>query len=249
MWFRRHPPGARPWPAGSRSPLSPLTAASPLEDPAPPSLPQPLDAPRSPQHAPGLLQLCGTHMPPGMCPQGGGDLELSLQREPGSPVREAPQVFLCLREHGSAGPPGTHGSCPGTKVYTSVGVPPPGRARPAEGSQARRLLMAPTPGAQCVCPRGPSYPHGPHTQCRDRLLVWGNGLRQLPWAHLLAARQGERAPKIHFQVPRRERERPSPDRSSPDRWGVPAVLGATRPSTRIDLAGFQQLRTTPTGDL
>lgn len=88
------------------SPLSPLTAASPLEDPAPPSLPQPLDAPRSPQHAPGLLQLCGTHTPPGMCPQGGGDLELSLQREPGSPVREAPQVFLCLREHGSAGPPG-----------------------------------------------------------------------------------------------------------------------------------------------
>lgn len=145
--------------------------------------------------------------------------------------------------------PWAHRSCPGTKVYTSVGVPPPGRARPAEGSQARRLLMAPTPGAQCVCPRGPSYPHGPHTQCRDRLLVWGNGLRQLPWAHLLAARQGERAPKIHFQVPRRERERPSPDRSSPDRWGVPAVLGATRPSTRIDLAGFQQLRTTPTGDL
>lgn len=164
-------------------------------------------------------------MPPGMCPQGGGDLELSLQREPGSPVREAPQVFLCLREHGSAGPPGTHGSCPGTNLYTSVGVPPPGRARPAEGSQARGLLMAPTPGAQCVFPRGPSYPHGPHTQCRDRLLVWGNGLRQLPWAHLLAARQGERAPKIHFQVPRRERERPSPTGLHPTGGVCPRSLG------------------------
>jgi len=216
------PPGARPWPAGSREPaLAPLLLPFWRTQPCPAS-PSPWKPLGAPSTALGSCSRAGHTRPRSASPRWGRPGTFSAKGA-GQP-----------RPGGTAGIPVSQGvrECRAPwdarkllNVYTGVGIPPPGRSQPAEGSRARGLLTAPTSGAQGVCPRRPSYPHGPHTQCRDRLLVWGNGLRELPWAHLLAARQGERAPKIHFQVS--GRARPSLDGSSPDRWGVPAVLGAT----------------------
>lgn len=211
------PPGARPWPAGSREPaLAPLLLPFWRTQPCPasPSPWKPLGAPSTPL---GSCS-CAGHTAQECVPEVGEAWNFLCKGRWAAPLggTAGMSVSQGARECRA---PGTRGSCAG------VGIPPPARSRPAEGSRARGLLTAPTSGAQGACPWGPSYPHGPHTQCRDRLLVWGNSLRELPWAHLLATRQGERAPKIHFQAP--GRARPSLDGSSPDRWGVPAVLRAT----------------------
>ena len=105
-------------------------------------------------------------------------------------------MSLCLGECGGAGPPGTHGSRPGTNVYTGVPVPPPGRSRHTEGSRAWGLLTAPMPGPQAVRPRGPSYPppaRPPHT-ARGQAAGLGHRAERPPLGHLLAARQ-EKGPQ------------------------------------------------------
>ena len=104
--------------------------------PASPSSWKPLGAPSMP---PGLLQLCRTQTPPGVCPCGGEGLELSPPRELGTPIWEALLMSVswgtwgCRAPRDARKPPGyecLHGcrcSAP-RKVPSHTGVPGLGAA-------------------------------------------------------------------------------------------------------------------------
>ena len=133
-------------------------------------------------------------------------------------------------------------------VYTGVGVLPPGRSRPTQGSRAWGLLTAPMPGPQAVRPRGPSYPppaRPPHA-ARGQAAGLGLQAERPPLGPPAGHKARERASESHFQAPGRQRDlRPTgrgargPQGSmtfNPDAPPAPEAAGMAR---------LHQLGTTP----
>ena len=250
MRFRRHPPGAR-LSVASRFPgpalAPPCCFPSGGRGPA-----QPLPAPGRPSEPPARpwasAAVWDTHAPRNVSPRWGRPGTFSAKGA-GQP-----------RPGGTAGIPVSQGTrecrapwdarkLPGHKPLHKCRCSTPRKGSARRGAPGSRAADGSHAWGTVCLPSGTVLPAWPPHAVQGQASGLGQRAETAPLGPPAGCKARRKGPKDSLPGSK-ERERETlPDRSSPDRWGVPPVLGATRPSTRIDLAGFQQLGTTPTRDL